>query len=92
MRSSRQSDKSEQWVIRWAVKDEVLGSILGRNKQKVFFHLQLYLLHRLCIPTCFNNNQLSIRSRKSFNKAKTDDTVKNSMFRRTDVYNKRIVT
>ena len=39
MRSSRQNDKLEQWVMHRAVKDEVLGSILGSNKQKVFFHL-----------------------------------------------------
>ena len=37
MRSSRQNDKLEQWVMQTAVKDEVLGSILGSNKQKVFF-------------------------------------------------------
>ena len=39
MRSSRQNDKLEQWVMHTAVKDVVLGSILGCNKQKVFFHL-----------------------------------------------------
>ena len=39
MRSSRQNDKLEQWVMQTAVKDVVLGSILGSNKQKVFFHL-----------------------------------------------------
>ena len=37
MRSSRQNDKLEQWVMQTAVKDVVLGSILGSNKQKVFF-------------------------------------------------------
>ncbi len=31
MRSRRQIDKLEQWVMHRAVKDEVLGSILGRN-------------------------------------------------------------
>ena len=39
MRSSWQYDKIEQWVMHRAVKDEVLGSTLGSNKQKVFFHL-----------------------------------------------------
>ena len=39
MRSSRQNDKLEQWVMHTAVKDEVLGSILGSNKPKNFFHL-----------------------------------------------------
>ena len=39
MRNSRQNDKLEQWVMHTAVKDEVLGSILGSNKQKNFFHL-----------------------------------------------------
>ena len=39
MRSSWQNDKLEQWVMHRAVKDEVLGSSLGSNKQKVFFHL-----------------------------------------------------
>ena len=33
-----------------------------------------------------------IKSRHPFKKAKTDETVKNSMFRRTDVFNKRIET
>ena len=39
MRRSSQNDKLEQWVMHRAVKDEVLGSILGCNKQKVFFDL-----------------------------------------------------
>ena len=39
MRRSSQNDKLEQWVMHSAVKDEVLGSILGCNKQKVFFDL-----------------------------------------------------
>ena len=38
-RRSSQKDKLEQWVMHRAVKDEVLGSILGSNKQKVFFDL-----------------------------------------------------
>ena len=38
-RRSSQNDKLEQWVMHRAVKDEVLGSILGSNKQKVFFDL-----------------------------------------------------
>ena len=38
-RRSSQNDKLEQWVMHRAVKDEVLGSILGCNKQKVFFDL-----------------------------------------------------
>ena len=37
MRRSSQNNKLEQWVMHRAVKDEVLGSILGSNKQKVFF-------------------------------------------------------
>ena len=40
MRSNRQNDKLEQWVMHRAVRDEVLGTNLGSNKQKVFFHLQ----------------------------------------------------
>ena len=39
MRRSSQNDKLEQWVMHRAVKDVVLGSILGSNKQKVFFDL-----------------------------------------------------
>ena len=38
-RRSSQNNKLEQWVMHRAVKDEVLGSILGSNKQKVFFDL-----------------------------------------------------
>ena len=36
MKSSRQNDKLEQWVMDRDVEDEVLGSILGSNKQKFF--------------------------------------------------------
>ena len=36
MRSSKHKNNSEQWVMLRAVKDEVLESILGSNKQKVF--------------------------------------------------------
>ncbi len=36
IRSSRQNDKLEQWVMHWAAKDKVPGSNLGSNKQKVF--------------------------------------------------------
>ena len=39
MRSNKQNNNSDQWVMLTAVKDEVLGSILGSSKQKVFFHL-----------------------------------------------------
>ena len=39
MRRSSHIDKLEQWVMYRAVKDEVLGSILACNKQKVFFDL-----------------------------------------------------
>ena len=39
MRRSRQNNKLEQWVLNWAVKDEVLGPILRSDKQKDFFHL-----------------------------------------------------
>ena len=39
MRRSSQNDKLEQWVMHRAVKDVVLGSILGSNRQKVFFDL-----------------------------------------------------
>ena len=36
MRNSRLNDKLEQWVMHWAVKDDVLGPILG-FKYKNFF-------------------------------------------------------
>ena len=39
MRSSRQNDKLEQWVLHRDIKEKVLGSFLGSNKQKVFFHI-----------------------------------------------------
>ena len=32
MRSSNQNDKLEQWVMKRAFKDEVLGSILGSKE------------------------------------------------------------
>ena len=47
MRRSSQNDKLEQWVMHRAVKDEVLGSILGSNNQRVFFHFLMSLLYRL---------------------------------------------
>ena len=90
MRSSRQNDKLEQWVMHTAVKDVVLGSILGCNKQKVFFHLQLSVLYRLSNPICFTIDHFSIRSKNRLNKAKAVETVGNSKFRRTDMINKRI--
>ncbi len=37
MRSCRQNDKLEQRVMHRAVRDDVLGSILGGKKQEVFF-------------------------------------------------------
>ena len=102
MKSSRQNDKLEHWVMHRDVKDEVLGSILGSNKQKVFFHLQLSLLHRLSIKVCSIINLFTNKSRNPFNKRlerrrnrqsdKFYETVKNSMFRRTDVFIKRIIT
>ena len=39
MTRSSQNDKLEKWVMHRAVKDEVLGSIVGSNRQKVFFDL-----------------------------------------------------
>ena len=78
--------------MHWAVKDEVKGSILGSNKQKVFFHLKLSLIYRLSIPNCFFINQLKIKSRNSLNKALTNETVKNSMIRRSDTLKKRTET
>ena len=69
MRSSRQIDKLEQWVMHWAVKDEVLGLILGSDKQKVFFHLYLSLLYRVSNQVCFIINQLTMRSRNLLKRA-----------------------
>ena len=37
MRNSRRNDKLEQWVMHWAVKDDVQGLVLGGKKQKNFF-------------------------------------------------------
>ncbi len=37
MRSSRQNDKLEQWVMHSTVENDILGSILGSEIQKVFF-------------------------------------------------------
>ena len=37
LRNSRQNDKLDQLVMHWALKDDVLGLILGYKKQKVFF-------------------------------------------------------
>ena len=39
MISSMLNDKLEQWVMHQAVKNEVLGTNLGSNKQKIFFHV-----------------------------------------------------
>ena len=36
---NRQNEGLEQWEMNRAVNYEVLGSILGRNKQKFLFHL-----------------------------------------------------
>ncbi len=69
MRCSSRNDNLEQWAMHRAVKDEVMGSILGSNKQKVFFHLKLSLLYRLSIPICFIINQLKIKSENPLNRA-----------------------
>ena len=51
MRSRWQNDKLEQWVMHWAFKHEVLGSILSRKNDKFFPCLiddlikHSYLLH-----------------------------------------------
>ncbi len=91
MKSSRQNDKLEQWVMHTAVKD-VLESFLGCNKQKVFFHFQLSVLYSLSNPICFPIDHFSIRSKNRLNKAKTVETVANSKLRRTDIINKCIYT
>ena len=52
----------------------------------------MYLLHRLCIPNCFNNNQFTIESGNPFNNTYTNETVKYSKFKRTDFFKKRLVT
>ena len=89
---SSRIDKLEQWALHRAVKDEIKGSILGSNKQKVFFHLKLSLLYRLSIPICFIINQLKIKSRNHLNKAETNETVKISMFRISVMLKKRTET
>ena len=40
----------------------------------------------------FNANQFTIKRRNVFNKANIDKRVKNSKLKRTDVFNKRLVT
>ena len=40
----------------------------------------------------FNTNQFTIEISNVFNKAYIDETVKNSKFKRTDVFTKRILT
>ena len=92
MKISWQNDKLEQCVMRTILKDEVLGSILASNKQKVFFHLQLCLLYRLSNPICFIIDHFTIRSKNPLNKAKKNETVENSKVRRTDMINNPIGT
>ena len=69
MKKSWQNDNLEQCVMHTALKDEVLGSILGSNKQKVFFHLYLCLLYRLSNPICFIIDHFTFRSKNPLNKA-----------------------
>ena len=92
MRSSRQNDKLEQWVMQTAVKDVVLESILGSNQQKVFFHLKLSAFYRISNPICFIIDHFSVRSRNPSKKARTVETVGNSKFTVTDMINKQIDT
>ncbi len=91
MRSSRQNDKLEQWVMHRAVKDEVLGSSNGSNKQKVFPPLIVSVIE-IKHSKMFKINQLSIKGRNVVNKANIYETVKNSKLKRTEVFNKRLVT
>ena len=92
MRCSSRNDKLEQWAMNRAVKEEVMRSILGSNKRKVFFHLKLCLFLTISFPICFFINQLKIKSRNPLNKAKTNETVKKSMFRRSHMLKKRTET
>ena len=39
MKRSRQKNKLKQWVMNWAVKVEVLRSILRSNEHKIIFPL-----------------------------------------------------
>ena len=73
-------------------KDQVMRSILGSNKRKVFFDLKMCLFLTISFPICFLNNQLKIKSRNPLNKAYTNETVKKSMFRRSDMLKKRTKT
>ena len=50
------------------------------------------MLYRLSIQFSFIINQFANKSKNSFSKANIHETVKNSKFKRTDVFNKRIVT
>ena len=75
-----------------AVIVEVWGSTLGSNKQNVFFHLWLSLYYRLSIQIFIIINQFKIKSKNQFNNTKINETVKNSKFSWTDVFNKHIVT
>ena len=75
-----------------AVKDVVFGSIIGCKKQKAFFHLLFSLLLRLSNQNSLIINQFAFKSRNPFSKANIHETEKNSKLKRTDVFNKRIVT
>ncbi len=92
MRNCTQNNKLEQWVMHRVVEDDVLGFILSCHIPKFFFLVCKSLLYNSSIPICLIINQFTIHSRNPFNKAYTDETVKNSKFRRIDVFNKNIVT
>ena len=68
-------------------KDNVLGSILGCKKTKSFFPPFLSLLYRLSIQISLIIDQFTVKRKNPFNKAQTDETVKDSKFRGKDVFN-----
>ncbi len=59
---------------------------------KKFFFTFNCLYNRDLHLNLINITQLSIKGRNVFNKANIDERVKNSKFKRTDVFNKRLVT
>ena len=67
IRSSRQIDKLEQWIMNRAVKDEVLGSILGSNKKSFFEPLivSVLLIKHLSL---FHYKQFTIKRKTRLSK------------------------
>ena len=92
MRSNRQIDKLEQWVMHRACKDDVLGSMLSSNEQKGFSTLSCLCYTDLAFKSVSLLISLKLKAETHLAKHRPMNQLKTVNLGETDVFNKRIVT